>query len=112
MSVGRRLLIGIEAGLALADGAEAASRNAPNQFPLGESLQSGAVCQAVRDDDDAAAKMRGARPWQVGCRGWDNALGRLYAYTYRGRPRIRKGALCQPATATTTAERSAAATIG
>jgi CHAT domain-containing protein len=81
------------AGLSAAGGAEAALRNAPDQFPLGESAQSGAVCQAVRDDDDPAAQVRGGRAWQVRCRGWDNALGRLYAYSYKGAVQIQKDGL-------------------
>ncbi len=56
----------------------------PDQFPLGESARSGAVCQAVRNDDDPAVQKRGARAWEVRCRGWDGALGRLYLYNYRG----------------------------
>ena len=55
-----------------------------DSFPLGQSGLSGAVCEAVRDDDDPAVQMRGARAWSIRCRGWDVPLGRLYAYEYRG----------------------------
>jgi CHAT domain-containing protein len=55
-----------------------------DRFPLGQSAQSGAVCEAVRDDADVAAQTRGARAWAVRCRGWDTPLGRLYAYEYKG----------------------------
>ena len=60
----------------------------PDQFPLGESARTGAVCQAVRDDEDPAAQKRGARAWVIRCRGWDTALGHLYLYAYRGGPEI------------------------
>lgn len=95
MPIARPLLccIAVLAVLAGAGGAVAAPRNAPDEFPLGESAQSGAVCQAVRDDDDPASQTRGGRAWQVRCRGWDNALGRLYAYSYKGQPQIRSGGL-------------------
>ena len=93
MSVVRALLRWAAAAAmsACAAGALAAPRNAPDQFALGESTQSGAVCQAVRDDNDPAVQIRGARAWEVRCRGWDNALGRLYAYGYRGRSQIEAG---------------------
>ena len=61
-----------------------AARAAPDTFPLGVSSPSGAVCEAVRDDDDPGAQMRGARAWDIRCRGWDATLGKLYAYSWRG----------------------------
>ena len=59
-----------------------AARIAPDKFALGQSAQSGAVCQAVRNDDAPGAQARGARAWDVECRGWDAPLGTLYAYSY------------------------------
>src|SRR4051812_17567270 len=90
MPVGRNLLaLAASMGLLTSVGsAVAAASNAPDQFPLGQSGQSGAVCQAVRNDDDPAAQLRGARAWEVRCRGWDGALGRLYSYSYKGAPEI------------------------
>lgn len=55
-----------------------------DNFPLGQSGMSGAVCEAVRDENDPAVQMRGARAWAIRCRGWDVPLGRLYAYEYHG----------------------------
>lgn len=79
------------AAFGAAGAAFSAPPNAPDQFPLGQSGQSGAVCQAVRNDDDPAAQMRGARAWDVRCRGWDGTLGRLYVYAYKGAPQIEPG---------------------
>ncbi len=75
-------LAGLIAASAVPVSARAAA--APERFPLGVSGQSGAVCEAVRNDDDPAAQMRGARAWDVRCRGWDAALGHLYVYGYKG----------------------------
>ena len=93
MPVGRTLLALVASMglLTIASGAIAAPANAPDQFPLGQSGESGAVCQAVRNADDPAAQMRGARAWDVRCRGWDGALGHLYAYSYQGAPHIAAG---------------------
>ena len=82
-----RLSIAAAVALALAAGLSGpawAARIAPDKFPLGQSSRSGAVCQAVRDDDAAGAQARGARAWDVQCRGWDAPLGTLYAYSYQG----------------------------
>jgi CHAT domain-containing protein len=58
---------------------------APNQdFPLGQSASSGAVCQAVQEFQDPAIQFRGAKAWSIHCRGWDVALGRLYAFDRDG----------------------------
>jgi len=73
------------AGLA---GPAAAAPAAPDKFPLGQSPQSGAVCQAVRNDDAPGAQVRGARAWDVECRGWDAPLGTLYVYSYRAKDAI------------------------
>jgi CHAT domain-containing protein len=62
----------------------ASARIAPDKFPLGQSSQSGAVCQAVRNDDAPGAQARGARAWDIVCRGWDAPLGALFAYSYQG----------------------------
>jgi CHAT domain-containing protein len=51
---------------------------------LGQSATTGAVCEARRDYEDPAAQLRGAKAWEVRCRGWDVALGRLYAYERDG----------------------------
>jgi hypothetical protein len=112
MPLGRLLLrwAALITAAAAATSAAAGSHSAPDQFPLGESAQSGAVCQAVRDDEDPAGQVRGGRAWSVRCRGWDNALGRLYAYSYKGAPQIQAGghwgnaldshAVCEKKTAT------------
>jgi CHAT domain-containing protein len=70
-----------------------AARVAPDKFPLGQSAQSGAVCQAVRDDDAPGAQARGARAWDVECRGWDAPLGTLYAYSYQGEKALGAGGI-------------------
>jgi len=72
-------------------GRASAAPAAPDKFPLGQSAQSGAVCQAVRNDDAPGAQARGARGWDVTCRGWDAPLGTLYAYSYRGEKAISPG---------------------
>ena len=74
----------LAAALILVASPAVAARPAPDRFPLGVSAGSGAVCEAVRDDEDPAAQIRGARAWDVRCRGWDAALGRLYSYDWRG----------------------------
>ena len=78
----------LAAGLA---GNASAARIAPDKFPLGQSAQSGAVCQAVRNDDAPGAQVRGARAWDVQCRGWDAPLGTLYAYSYQGEKVVGSG---------------------
>jgi CHAT domain-containing protein len=75
------LALAAVSGLATA----AAAREAPrDDFPLGRSGISGAVCQAVRDWDDKLAAGAGRRAWQVRCRGWSQTLGHIYA-AERGR---------------------------
>ena len=49
-------------------------------FPLGQSAQSGAVCTAVRDWGDLATARPGERAWQVKCRGWTQTLGHIYLF--------------------------------
>jgi len=49
-----------------------------DDFNLGRSAISGAVCEAVREFDDPVALGAGRRAWQVRCRGWSQSLGRLY----------------------------------
>lgn len=63
--------------IAIAQAAQSAPRN---DFALGQSARSGAVCQAVRDFDDPLAARAGLRAWQVMCRGWTQTLGRIYAF--------------------------------
>jgi CHAT domain-containing protein len=46
--------------------------------PLGRSLSSGAVCQAVRDYGDPLAQHPAARAWSIRCLGWDIPIGRIY----------------------------------
>jgi CHAT domain-containing protein len=82
----RRLILSLAACAAFASAASAAA--VPDQFPLGESASSGAVCQALRNDNDPASNARGAEAWEVRCRGWEGALGRLYLYDYRGEAQI------------------------
>jgi CHAT domain-containing protein len=72
-------------------GSASAAGAAPDRFPLGQSPQSGAVCEAVRNDDAPGAQARGARAWDVKCRGWDTPLGTLYAYSYQGEKAVAAG---------------------
>jgi CHAT domain-containing protein len=76
------LIIAAALAATLATPLQAAPR--AERFLLGQSAMSGAVCEAVRDDLDAAAQTRGARAWVVRCRGWDTPLGRLYVYEHKG----------------------------
>ena len=69
-------------GVALAGPARAAAR--PDDFPLGQSAKTGAVCEAARDDEDPAVQQRGATAWTVNCRGWQGTLGHLYLYERDG----------------------------
>ncbi len=57
-------------------------------FPIGRSATSGAVCEAVRQYDDPLAQHRGARAWNVRCRGWDITLGRIYAFDVDGAAKV------------------------
>ena len=88
MPVSRMRLASITAVGVLAIAGTARAGLPPDEFPLGESARTGAVCQAVRNDEDAAVQKRGARAWEIRCRGWDTALGRLYLYSYRGLPEV------------------------
>jgi CHAT domain-containing protein len=79
MTVARTLHALVAAcGLLLAGRATAAAP--PDDFLLGQSAKTGAVCEAVRDYDDLAAQQRGAAAWSVRCRGWGGDLGHLYLY--------------------------------
>jgi CHAT domain-containing protein len=78
-----KLLLGAAFAAAFVSQGHAAGPRA-DRFPLGQSAMSGAVCEAVRDDEDVAAQIRGGRAWAVRCRGWDTPLGRIYAYEHRG----------------------------
>jgi CHAT domain-containing protein len=78
-----------------AAGQASAARIAPDKFALGQSAQSGAVCQAVRNDDAPGAQARGARAWDVTCRGWDAPLGVLYAYSYQPQKTLAAGGVWQ-----------------
>lgn len=49
-------------------------------FALGQSARSGAVCKAVRDWDDPIGARAGRRAWQVSCRGWPQTLGHIYYF--------------------------------
>jgi len=51
------------------------------QFNLGRSAQSGAVCSAKRDFDDPLGG-KSARVWDVTCRGWSQNLGRIYLFEH------------------------------
>ncbi len=80
------------------------ARAAPREdFTLGQSARSGAVCTAVRDFDDPLAARPGARAWQVMCRGWTQTLGRVYAFhadqaaaTQAWRASLAEHAACEP----------------
>lgn len=72
-----RVLALAAAALACATPALGAPRE---NFSLGQSARSGAVCTAVRDWDDPLAQRAGQRAWQVMCRGWTQTLGRIYAF--------------------------------
>jgi tetratricopeptide (TPR) repeat protein len=52
-------------------------------FPLGQT-DSGAICTAVQDLDDAAVQMRGARAWSIHCLGFEAVFGHIYAYDENG----------------------------
>ena len=56
-----------------------------DDFALGQSARSGAVCTAVRDWDDPLADQAGRRAWQVFCRGWTQTLGHIYAFHSGGK---------------------------
>ncbi|MBY0398588.1 MAG: hypothetical protein K2X91_19240, partial [Thermoleophilia bacterium] len=56
----------------------AAAAPLPELFPLGQSGASGAVCEAVRDYQDALGQGADAKAWRVRCRGYSSALGRIY----------------------------------
>lgn len=66
----------IAAAVLAASPAQAAAPR--DDFNLGRSSISGAVCQAVRDFDDVLGTGAGRRAWQVRCRGWSQTLGRIY----------------------------------
>lgn len=51
------------------------------QFNLGRSAQSGAVCSAKRDFDDPLGSTS-VRIWDVTCRGWSQNLGRIYLFEH------------------------------
>src|SRR5579859_450194 len=89
--------------LTLAASAQAASAAPREDFPLGQSARSGAVCQAVRDFEDPRAAKAGLRAWQVTCRGWTQTLGRIYAFHGDGataaqawRRALAERATCEP----------------
>jgi CHAT domain-containing protein len=50
----------------------------PEVFPLGQSRESGAVCEAVRDYLDPLGQGAQAKAWRIRCRGYSTALGRIY----------------------------------
>lgn len=59
----------------------AASASPPRgDFHLGRSTANSAVCEAVRDWDDAVGIGVGRRAWKVTCRGWTQTLGRIYYF--------------------------------
>ncbi len=94
------------AGLMLAASAQAAAAAPREDFALGQSARSGAVCQAVRDFDDPLASKAGLRAWQVMCRGWSQTLGRIYAFHGGGaaaaqawRTALAERATCEPGAA-------------
>ncbi len=68
------------AALGLAVSARPLAAAPRDDFALGQSGRSGAVCKAVRDWDDPLAARAGLRAWQVMCRGWTQTLGRIYAF--------------------------------
>jgi CHAT domain-containing protein len=71
------LLAGLSAlGVLTAGVAQAAPRE--EAFPLGVSSTTGAVCEAVRDYDDAAAQSGRSQAWVIRCKGFDVPLGRLF----------------------------------
>ena len=71
--------------LALILSGQTAAAAPRDDFALGQSARSGAVCKAVRDWDDPLAARAGLRAWQVMCRGWTQTLGRIYAFHDDGR---------------------------
>jgi CHAT domain-containing protein len=72
-------LAALAAALAMAAAPGLALAGAPrDDFNLGRSGISGAVCQAIRDFDDKLGEGAGRRAWQLKCRGWSQTLGRIY----------------------------------
>src|SRR4051794_6140211 len=71
------------AALATVGGASPADAAPRDDFALGQSARSGAVCKAVRDFDDPLAAQVGRRAWQVTCRGWTQTLGHIYYFQQR-----------------------------
>ena len=95
--------IAVLAALGLVASAQAALAAPREDFTLGQSARSGAVCTAVRDFDDPLAARAGARAWQVMCRGWTQTLGRIYAFhadqaaaTQAWRASLAEHATCEP----------------
>lgn len=74
-----------------------------DDFALGQSARSGAVCKAVRDFDDPLSSRASWRAWQVMCRGWSQPLGKIYAFhddetaaTQAWRKALAERAACEP----------------
>lgn len=69
-------------GWALLAMSPASAQPVAEAFPLGQGGRSGAVCDAVRNYDDALAQAPGVKAWTVRCRGWDVPLGHLYRLSH------------------------------
>ena len=98
-----RLVMSGLSALALNFAALPAAAAPRDDFALGQSARSGAVCKAVRDFDDPLSSRAGWRAWQVMCRGWTQQLGRVYAFheddakaTQAWRAAVAERADCQP----------------
>jgi CHAT domain-containing protein len=76
----RLLASGLVAALLATAAGGSASAAPRDDFPLGQSARSGAVCTAVRDWDDPVGAGSGRRAWQVTCRGWSQTLGHIYYF--------------------------------
>ena len=95
--------IALVAVLVLAGASQAVAAPPRDDFALGQSARSGAVCKAVRDWDDPLAARAGLRAWQVVCRGWSQTLGRIYVFRGDGasaaqawRANLAERATCEP----------------
>ena len=83
MSLATRLsVLGVTAMLAVLGARDASAAQPPREnFALGQSAASGAICQAKRDWDASWGLVKDRRVWSVDCRGYaDTKLGSIYRF--------------------------------